>query len=102
MVYHLQNVEWQLGYKIRNGLTVLKRLVNPSVIARGTAQIHLTPKTVRRALGSYPRYWMEPFSSRVEPCPGTELAGCSVYQVAVTLYRVTGLFRQSQRMISPT
>lgn len=66
--------------------TVLGNSVNPSVVARGTAQIHLTLKTVRRAFGSHPRYWMNPFSSRVGPCPGTELAGCTVYRVTVTIY----------------
>lgn len=38
---------------------VLGKLVNPSVVvARGTARIHLTLKTVRPAFGSHPRYWM--------------------------------------------
>ena len=45
--------------------TVLGKLVNPSVLARGTATIHLTPKTVRPAFASHPPYWMDPFSSRV-------------------------------------
>ena len=39
--------DMRLGMVLRSP-TVLGKLVSPSVVARGTAQIHLTPKTVRR------------------------------------------------------
>ena len=77
--------DMRLGMVLRSS-TVPGKLANPSVVARGTAQIHLTPKTVRRAFGSHPRYRMDPFSSDVGACPGTELAGCTVYRVTVTIY----------------
>ena len=41
--------EMRLGMALRSP-TVLGKSVNQSVVARGTAQIHLTPKTVRPVL----------------------------------------------------
>lgn len=69
------------------------------MVVRDTAQIHLTPKTVRRAVGSHQRYWMDPFSSRVGPCPETELAGCTVYRVPVIIYWVTGIDSLTKRLL---
>ena len=70
---------------------MLGKSVNLSVvITRGTARIYLTAKTVRPAFKSHPRYWMDSFSLHVGPCPGTELAGCTVYRVTVTVYREIG------------
>ena len=75
----------RLGMVLRSP-TVLGKLVNQSVVAQGTAQIHLTPKTVRPVLPSSSPYWMDTFSSHVEPCPGIELAGCIMYRVTVAIY----------------
>ena len=57
-----------------------------SVVTRGTAPIHLTPKTVRPVLPSSSPYWMDPFSSHVGPCPRIELAGYILYRVNVAIY----------------
>ena len=47
------NSDMRLGMVLRS-LTVPGKSVDPPVVARGTVQILLTPKTVRPAFASYP------------------------------------------------